>query len=232
MTHLKLVENPPNPIEKRIIPHYPFCFLTFKSSNKVFEVREISLTGAQFLLKDGKIDMVLGQEIEGELHWKGKSHKIWGSVVWVRDQRFGLIFKNSQGIFDFLKDENVLAAMQILHKNPLNIEFPANLKYWLHSDGPVEIIIYDHMDGEWGQFQIIHFKNFIEWVDGVGVKTGIVLTRRDLETSIFDEEEFLFQIDKVKDQAKIKGILPLLEKIPNDFLPSNVIDFLKLKLIV
>ena len=94
MTHLKLVKNPPNPFEKRKIPHFPFSFLTFKNlgkgSNQVFEVREISLTGTQLLLKDGKLDLAPGQEIEGELHWKGKSLKVKGSVVWVRDRRLGV----------------------------------------------------------------------------------------------------------------------------------------------
>jgi PilZ domain len=236
MTHLKLVENPPNPFEKRKIPLFPFSFLIFKnlgkSSNKVFEVREISLTGTQLLLKDGKIDLAPGEEIEGELHWKGKSLKIKGSVVWVRDRRLGVSFNNKLGLSEFLKIENVLDAMQALHKNSLNIEYPSNLKYWLHSDGPVEILIWDHQDGEWSEFQIVYFKNLIEWIDGSGVKTGVVLTRRNLENSVFEEEEFLFQIDREVDPAKIKEIIPLLDKIPNDFLPSNVINFLKLKLSV
>jgi hypothetical protein len=234
MTHLRLVENPPNPIEKRIIPSFPFSFLTFKNLGKptpqVFEVREISLTGAQFLLKDGKLNIAPDQELEGEFHWKGKSHKVTGSVVWVRDKRFGLKFKNSIGMSEFLSIQNILDAMQVLHKNPLNIQYPPNLKYWLHSDGPVEILVWDHPDGEWKEFQFIYFKNFIEWVDGSGLKTGVVLTRRNSETSIFDQEEFLFQIDQTPDNSKIEGILPLLEKIPNDFLPSGIISFFKLKL--
>lgn len=236
MTHLKLVENAPNPFEKRKIPHFPFSFLTFKnlgkSSNQVFEVREISLTGTQLLLKDGKLDLVPGQEIEGELHWKGKSLKVKGSVVWVRDRRLGVLFNNKFGLSEFLKIENVIDAMQALHKNSLNIEYPSNLKYWLHSDGPVEILIWDHQDGEWSEFQIVYFKNLIEWIDGSGVKTGVVLTRRNSETSVFEEEEFLFQIDRETDSAKIKDIFPLLDQIPNDFLPSDVINFLKLKLSV
>jgi PilZ domain len=236
MTHLKLVENPSNPIEKRKIPRFPFSFLTFKNfgkhSNRVFEVREISLTGAQLLLKDGKIDLDPDQEIEGELHWKGKTLKVVAMVVWVRDRRLGLAFKNLANISNFLKVENVLDAMQVLHNNSLEIEYPSNLKFWLHSDGPVEILIWDHQDGEWSEFQIIYFKNFIEWIDGSGVKTGVVLTRRNLETSVFDEEEFLFQIDKAPDNSKIKEIFVLLDKIPNDFLPPNVINFLKLKLSV
>ena len=122
--------------------------------------------------------------------------------------------------------------MQALHKNSLNIEYPSNLKYWLHSDGPVEILIWDHQDGEWSEFQIVYFKNLIEWIDGSGVKTGVVLTRRNSETSVFEEEEFLFQIDRSVDSAKIKEIFPLLDQIPNDFLPSDVINFLKLKLSV
>lgn len=236
MTHLKLMENPSNPIEKRKIPRFPFSFLTFKifgkHSNKVFEVREISLTGAQLLLKDGKIDLHPDQEIEGELHWKGNSLKIRGQVVWVRDRRLGMAFKGLPNISNFLKVENVLDAMHVLHDNSLNIEYPSNLKFWLHSDGPVEILVWGHPDGEWSEFQIIYFKNFLEWIDGKGVKTGVVLTRRNSETSVFQEEEFLFQIDQSLDNLKIKEIFSLLDKIPNDFLPSNVINFLKLKLSV
>lgn len=236
MTHLKLVEKPSNPIEKRKIPRFPFSFLNFKNSgknsNQVFEVREISATGMQLLLRDGKIGIGPDQEIEGELHWKGKSLKIKGTVIWVRDRRLGVAFKNLTNIANFLKVENILDAMQVLHKNTLEIEYPSNLKFWLHSDGPVEILIWGHPDGEWSEFQIIYFKNFIEWMDGKGVKTGVVLTRRNLETSIFDQEEFLFQIDQHLEPSKIKEIFTLLDKIPNDFLPSNVIDFLKLKLSV
>jgi len=236
MTHLKLVENSANLFEKRKIPHFPFSFLTFKilgkGTNQVFEVREISLTGTQLMLKDGKLDLAPGQEIEGELHWKGKSLKINGNVVWVRDRRLGLSINNKFGLSEFLKIENVLDAMQVLHKNSLDIEYPSNLKYWLHSDGPVEILVWGHPDGEWSEFQIVYFKNLIEWIDGSGVKTGVVLTRRNSETSVFEEDEFLFQIDKAVDTTKIREIITLLDKIPNDFLPTDVISFLKLKLSV
>ncbi len=229
MSHLKLLENQSNPIEKRKIPNFPFSFLTFKSSNQIFEVREISRTGAQFLLKDGKLSLSPDQEIEGEFHWKGKSLKIRGKVVWVRDKRFGISFKNMVGLPQFLSVENILDAMQLVHQNTL-IQYPTNLKFWLHSDGPVEILVWEHSDGEWKEFQIIYFKNFLEWVDGAGLKTGTVLTRRNSETSLFEEDEFLFQMDSKIDDTKIKEIIPLLDKIPNDFLPSSVISFFKLKL--
>jgi hypothetical protein len=53
--HLQLVESDFETIEKKKLPRFPFCYLTFKPHDyqeHVFEVRDISHSGMQLELKN------------------------------------------------------------------------------------------------------------------------------------------------------------------------------------
>lgn len=236
MTDLKILKNDEIEFERRTLPHFPFCFLTFKDMdealNKAFEVKEIGMSGMQLLLKDGEPNFSAGDNIQGHLHWKGRDLQISGEVQWVKKARLGVKFDESfqKEILDFLSVDNIIKLLQPLHVEKLGVELPGNLKYWLHADGPVDLFMWGHLDGEWEQIQIVFFKNFVEWIDGEGVRTGEVLTKRNLETPLFEQDEFVFRIDEELDDNKLQAVSSLVEKLPDDLLPSHVIDFLKLKL--
>jgi len=197
-----------------------------------YEVKEIGHSGMQLLLKDGEPHFSKGDNIQGHLHWKGRDLQIKGVVQWVKKARLGIRFEEilKADILDFLSNDNIIKLLQPLHENDLGVDLPGNLKYWLHADGPVDLFMWGHLDGEWEEFQIILFKTFVEWIDGAGIRTGEVLTKRNLETPLFEQDEFVFGMDDQIDSNKLQAVSSLVRKLPDDFLPRHVIDFLKLKL--
>lgn len=236
MTDLKILKNDEIEFERRKLPHFPFCFLTFKDMDEAlkmaYEVKDISHTGMQLLLKDGEPNFSEGDNISGHIHWKGSDLEVIGEVQWVKKSRLGIKFeeKLKADILNFLSEENIIKSIHPMHEDPLGTELPGNLKYWIHADGPVDLFMWGHLDGEWEQFQVILFKTFIEWTDGEGVRTGEVLTKRNLETPLFEQDEFVFQMDEELNHNKLQAVRSLISKLPDDFLPRHVIDFLKLKL--
>ncbi|MFN8369284.1 MAG: hypothetical protein U0T83_01530 [Bacteriovoracaceae bacterium] len=68
-------------------------------------------------------------------------------------------------------------------------------------------------------------ENFIEWSDGTGVKTGRVVSKRDVDTPLITEDEFLFAIDDSLDQRKVTLASEVLALIPEVNLAANVRDF-------
>ena len=54
--HLSLIKTDYQEMEKRVFPRFPFGLMMFRESSsekKVFEVKDISLTGMQISIKDG-----------------------------------------------------------------------------------------------------------------------------------------------------------------------------------
>ena len=100
MAQLKLVESDFENLEKRVLPRFPFCYLTFKCghSEKVFEIRDISHSGMQLVLRDGEHDIKEGSHIHGHIHWFGDTLDINASVKWVTDQRLGVEFSSQQSM--------------------------------------------------------------------------------------------------------------------------------------
>ena len=193
--------------EKRIFPRFPFCFLTFKVGGQVFEVKDISFSGMQLSLKDGDCSHKPGSTIGGSLRWYGESLDIAGRVKWTRGQRLGVHFTPPSDFAlrwdQFFSLEKIAGRMRPLHKNELSVEFPGNLRCWLRSDGPVEIFVWCHKDGEISSFQFLFMETFLEWEDGKGLVGGRILTRRDLETPLVQEDEFVFQEDSELDSQHI-----------------------------
>lgn len=225
-------------VEKRIFPRFPFSFLMFKTDEagreKVFEVRDISYTGMQISLKDGQHGFKQMDKIVGTLSWRGRILEIDGTVKWVRGPKIGIAFsseaKLDEGIKSFLCIENIISSMRPLHESHFSVELPPQLKYWLRADGPVEIFVWMHGSGNISRFQILLMKDFVEWEDGKGVKTGLVVTDRDLDTPLQREDEFVFEMDEGPHPGKIDFAMRVIDHLPESFLPADVIDFLKLKI--
>ncbi len=234
--HLNLIKTDFKETEKRVFPRFPFSYLTFKINNdeKTFEVKDISYSGMQLSLKDGGHEYKVGEEVEGMVHWRSATLKTTGKVQWVSGQRLGIEF-DSESSFEeemkkFLSIDNIVAGMRPVHQTGLDLEIPANLKYWLRADGPVEVFVWCHKDCEHSRFQILLLENFVEWEDGKGIKTGKVVTKRDLDTPLISEDEFIFQIDEGVDMEKIKFALSIIDALPDGYLPKETRDFLKVKM--
>lgn len=90
--------------------------------------------------------------------------------------------------------------MRPIHNSGLEMEMPSNLKYWLRADGPAEIFVWHHNDGEVSRFQVILLDRFLEWEDGKGLKTGEVMGKKDLDTPLVQEDEFLFRFNDQIDE--------------------------------
>ena len=239
--HLNLIKNETGINEKRVLPRFPFCYLIFKtykdqerSEAKVFEVKDISLTGMQLGIKEGKHDFHKSSTFIGSLHWISSEIEVQGRIKWVTPHRVGVEFdegvKLREDINKFLDLEQITKHIKPLHNPHYELETPTSLKYWLRADGPLELFVWTHPGGEFKIFQIIILDKFIEWEDIHGIKTGKLLSKRDLDTPLITEDEFIFSIDQDIDTAKEDLALKFLSFLPPEYLPHEVIEFIKLKL--
>ncbi len=237
-TRLGLIKNEGPTTEKRIFPRFPFTSLTFKSKGlqpeKVYEVKDISYKGMQVGRRDGGHPYLNGAEIQGELHWKGKKLIIFGTVAWAEGHSLGVIFSEDNKLTvdmkEFLSLQNILSGLRPLHSSDLGLEVPANLKYWLKADGPAEIFVWQHMDGELARFQMILMNHFIEWEDGRGIITGNVIRSMDLDTPLTTEDEFTLEIDQEVQKDKVEFAKCVIQELNDDMLPPQAHEFLKRKL--
>lgn len=235
--NLNLIKSNNPEVEKRVFPRFPFTYMTFKDVEselkKVYEVVDISLTGMQLSLKNGGHEHVKGTKIHGFLHWRGSELELVGEVVWTSASRVGVAFTQRglrEQIQAFMSIENVVKGMKPLHNNELGLEIPSSLKYWLRADGPFELFLWQHNDGELSKFQVIMMNRFIEWEDGKGVRSGNVLKRRDIDSPLICSDEFLFEIDDETSEDKVNQALDLVQHIPESYLPQLALEFLTVKL--
>ncbi|MEX0798423.1 MAG: PilZ domain-containing protein [Bacteriovoracaceae bacterium] len=235
--HLNLVKSDFEKLEKRILPRFPFCYLIFKKDNgngHVFEVKDISHSGMQLALKSGALEAREGEDLRGEIHWLGKTLRVTGNIKWSKENRLGVEFSNQpklrEAVDNFLDVDHFAQSLKPLHKQELGLELPAKLKYWLRSDGPVEVFIWQHNDGELSKFQVLMMENFIEWKDTKGLKTGRVISKRDIDTPLISEDEFVFKLDETIDDQSIEQARKLVNKIDTDKLSQDTLDFLLMKL--
>ena len=73
-------------------------------------------------------------------------------------------------------------------------------------------------------------EHFIEWEEGLGVKSGKALTQRNLETPLSQENEFVFEIDEALNANKVDMAIGVVEKINGDILPNEAREFILYKL--
>lgn len=235
--HLNLVQSDFEQLEKKIFPRFPFCYLTFKSTQydtHVFEVKDISGTGMQLGLKDGEHNLKDEGQISGSIHWNGAKIYIAGDIKWTTGKRIGVEFSHRASqrteIDIFLSVQNFARNLKPIHQMDYGVELPAKLKYWLRSDGPVEVFVWQHGDGELSRFEILIMENYIEWADGQGLKTGRIMSKRDINTPLVDEDEFVFKIDEVVDDEKIDLACTLVTELTENKLTKETLDFIRLKL--
>lgn len=218
--------------EKRILPRFPFCYLTFKTddSSRVYEVKDISHTGMQLSLKEDNHNFKEDASLKGHIHWLGKNLDISGTVKWHTANRVGVEFLKKREILEnvqnFLSMEEMVKRLKPLHKVSEGLEIPSRLKYWLQSDGPVELFIWQHSDGEMAKFQVLFMETFVEWEDGSGIKTGRILSKRNVDTPLINEDEWVFQIDQNIDEEKLEKVKNLASMVSEELIPSEIRTFL------
>lgn len=234
--HLNLIKTEYKEREKRIFPRFPFTYLTFKASSgedHVFQVLNISYTGMQISLKNGGSELKPDANLKGDLHWRGTSVSVSGDIKWVEGNRVGIAFDKElteKVIPDFLSVENIVAGMRPVHDSGLDIEMPNNLKYWLRADGPVEVFVWEHNDHEISRFQVIIMDTFVEWEDGKGLRTGLVLSKRDVDTPLSGSDEYEFEIEQTCADEKVNFAGRIIDNVPEGFLPESVTEFLQRKI--
>ena len=235
--HLSLIKTDYQEMEKRIFPRFPFGLMIFKDSNTenhVFEVKDISLTGLQMSNSDGNHTYLKGTSVEGRLQWRNSAVQIKGKIEWAKGNAVGVSFDSSisfeETMRNFLSYENIVSHIKPIHKTNLEIEMPNDLKYWLRSDGVLEIFVWELKTAGISRFQILIMEHFIEWIEGEGVKTGKVMTQRNLETPLGLEDEFIFQMDEGVMDSKVEIALGIIKKINDEQLPQAAREFLIYKL--
>jgi len=221
-------------VEKRILPRFPFSYLIFRDKGQKFEIKDISYTGMQLCLKDGGHQYVVNDKIAGEIYWRGSILPISGVVKWAKGRRLGLRFEQDgngrRALQEFLSVDNILAGIRPLHIEDMGLELPPNLRFWLRADAPFEVFIWQHSDGEFSKFQIIMMNRFVEWQDGVGIKTGQILKFRDHDTPLMAEDEIMFEIDDLISKEYIGSVLQIIGGIPQEYLSGAALDFMNMKL--
>lgn len=218
--------------EKRVLPRFPFCYLTFKSdeTSRVYEVKDISHTGMQISLKDESHDFASDAVLKGSIHWLGKNLDVTGTVKWSTNNRLGVEFAKRKEVLDrvheFLNLKDMVTRLKPLHKVDGGLEIPPRLKYWLRSDGPVEVFIWQHNDGEIAKAQILFLETFVEWEDGQKLKTGRILSKRNVDSPLLTEDEWVFKMDPDADGDKLEKVKELIKLISPELLPSEANSFL------
>jgi hypothetical protein len=222
--------------QKRVLPRFPFCYLTFKpdKSDRVYEVRDISFTGMQLLKRDPSVDYKDEQPIKGIIHWQGHEMKVDAKIKWTTKSRLGVEFikrqENAESIKKFLTISEIVKKIKPVHQLKVGMDIPAKLKYWLRSDGPVDIYVWQHPDGEWSEFQILMFDTFIEWKDGIGIKTGKLMSKRNIDTPLLTEDEWVFHFDSELDDFKMTRGKQLIEALDLTLWNEGIQQFILRKL--
>lgn len=223
--------------EKRILPRYPLCYLIFKAQGQdhSYEVKNISMTGMQLELREETNPHCVGDELIGQLSWQGRRCSMRAEVKWVKSAKVGVQFNfpNEQARRDFqifIDLKQIVASLKPLHELEVS-EKPSNLSCWLRADGPVELFIWRDLSGQFiSQFQIIIFDQFIEWDHNSGLITGKVLSKRDLETPLFSEDEFIFSVDPVFNEKRRSVAQGFIQDILKTRHHNEEIEFVDLKL--
>ncbi|OIQ16463.1 MAG: hypothetical protein BM556_15085 [Bacteriovorax sp. MedPE-SWde] len=235
--HLNLIKTGHQEVEKRVFPRFPFSYLVFREDGdggKSFEVKDISFTGMQVCLKDGESNYKEGDTLTGEIHWYAQKVTIKGTVKRAAKSNLGIEFDGGEviesKIKEFLSVENIAKSMKPIHLYKEQMDIPANLAYWLRCDGPFELFLWKHNDGEISKIQVIMMHNFVEWNDGVGLGSGKILSVKNFDTPLTNEEEFEFLIDDQLDEEKLDFCKSIITNIDQELLPTEVLEFINRKI--
>lgn len=233
---LNLVGNLKKSQEKRQLPRFPLCYLTFKldGAEHVFEVKNISYSGMQLTNPEKNVSSFkVGDNLKGTISWHGRKDQLKGSVKWIKDANMGIAFENASKdkIENFLSLEQIANNLRPAHLYQKSVTIPADLSYWVRSDGPVDVCVWKYAHNEaYQKFQVVLMDTIVEWVDGIGVRTGQVFTKRNLETPLFDEDEIVIEFDNRVDQSKLSLIKKFVSCFPEKLKENSEYQFMQQRL--
>lgn len=239
MACLNLVKNDIKIQTKKIFPRFSLGRLLFRtasdSDRHAFCVHDLGLNKMNIQLKDGGHHYKVGEAIAGVVHLKDEKLKVAGVVLWVKKDCLGLEFSEetrSSGEFRaFCGIENLMQGLKPLQINNDGMnDIPLNLKYWLKSDGGIEIFVWDHLDGEIKEFQIFFLGKFVEWKDGIGVQTGKILFVYDIDTPLNEKEEIGIEYDNQFSPQTVNSAMKIALNISEKCLVKDDLKFLQRKL--
>ena len=72
----------------------------------------------------------------------------------------------------------------------------------------------------------------MRWVDGEGVRTGRIISKRRVELPLSQEDEFIFLIDSQCQNELVQDALAFAKTLEEKHLPKSMLDFLKRKLTI
>ena len=73
-------------------------------------------------------------------------------------------------------------------------------------------------------------ENFVEWEDGKGLKTARVISKRDVDTPLINEDEIVFRIDDSVDEFKTTRAHKLVSGLDESQVPPSALKFMLMKL--
>ena len=89
----------------------------------------------------------IGENYHGILKWSGVD-ELKGKIRWVKSEQgstvFGLEFDSTNGTITELKifcESDKFQRMRLINHDDFSVETPADLKYWLKSDGRVKYFL-------------------------------------------------------------------------------------------
>ena len=227
--------------EKRIVPRFPLKTMGWKCENistHAMLVKDISYTGMQISCSGDVDHLLIGNSYSGILKWSGEQLVLKGKVKWVKTEHgktiFGMEFDRTNGLAvelkEFLHVGQISKRMKVINKDDFSMDTPTDLKYWLKSDGPGEIFFWQHRDGELSRVQLLILDKLIEWIDGEGLKTGMLVENRDIDSPLSPKEEILFDMDEEVDLESLQLARDLLNELPSELVPQSIVGFLLIKL--
>lgn len=223
------------------LPRYPIPQLTFKqtnidlenSRNHGLEVRDISASGMQVENKLNTITWNVGEVILGILKFSDQKISIEAEVVWTKQGRAGLRFKNQdlkQEIAEkVLNIDKLSQSLRPLHLS-LNQEKPLDLRYWFQAAGPLEFMVWGHQLDPLSSSLWIYSHFFVQWNVTEGIKTGKIYRQRDEDEWNLMEGESVLLFDAVINQILLEKMSQFMDNLsPENFLNDDY-TILKTKL--
>lgn len=211
---LNLIKNEASPELVRNFPRFPFTYMVFKcaQSAETFEIQDISESGMQISLKSGELSLGKNSQVTGNINWNGDTLQIEATVVWVKGMRAGLRFVNCS-LHEFLSLARFAQNMKDITAMDMDLSLPRDLSLWLRSDGPCELFVWIDNNHNYSEFQIVFMDRYVEWSDGEGVKTGRVISKRDLQTPLLSQDQYIFKTDSPTQRNTLQTAQQILQEL-------------------
>lgn len=232
-SELKLLKNEVAPFtkEQRILPRFPLHYLTFRGEvknksvfHRAFEIKDISTHGMQIEQKIGHAEFDKGDALEGQINWYGHKIDVNAVVIWTKGQRCGVKFHLATSAREKLETFLSLDRMtKFLKPLPCHLpDFPQGLKYWLRSEGPLELLVWEEQRSPvhclW-----IYLNLFVEWSSREGIKTGKIYRQREhdeIEVKLI-ESQFTLLHDHTIDRVKLQAIQQFFKIFPEGLIDEE-----------